>query len=93
MKSLSELRAQIDETDTVILLAVATRLDLCREVAEWKRTLGLPVRQPERIAAVRKRYRSEGQQQGLREAFAEELYELLLAEAHSIEDAVVAAGS
>jgi methylmalonyl-CoA epimerase len=54
--ALASFRERIDRVDEQLLSALAERIAICREVAEHKRDHGIPMMQPERVAAVRDRW-------------------------------------
>jgi 3-deoxy-7-phosphoheptulonate synthase len=56
--SVERIRTAIDSTDREIGRLVARRLELCRRVAVAKHDAGRPVRDEEREAAVRERFRA-----------------------------------
>ncbi len=49
---LEALRKRIDYIDREIASLIQERLEICRELGELKRSLGLPVRDPEREKEV-----------------------------------------
>lgn len=89
MDELARLRERIDATDAEIIRHVAARLEIIREVAEYKKRTGMASYQPNRANAVRDRYVQDGAAAGMPAAFALGLIDLLLAEAHRLEDEII----
>ena len=52
MKDLSSLRAEIDHLDKQLWEIIAQRMDIAREIGEWKHTHGEPVLQSNRYQQV-----------------------------------------
>lgn len=68
---LERYRAGVDALDAELLDVLARRAQLVDEVWAWKRSHGVPLRDPEREAAMRARLLAEGERLGLsREALA-----------------------
>lgn len=68
---LERYRAGLDALDAELLDVLARRAQLVDEVWAWKRSRGLPLRDPAREAAMRERLLVEGERMGLsREALA-----------------------
>jgi chorismate mutase-like protein len=82
-------RTDIDSLDEQIVAAIARRLALCKAVGIRKRTAGLPVMQPERIAHVTARCARLGASLGLNPEFVRTLYGLIIAEACTLETEIV----
>ncbi len=87
--ALQGYRDEIDELDDAILNAIAQRLEVCRNVARFKRVEGLPMMQPERIDAVLERCAALGSARQIDPAFTKKLYRLIIEETCSIEDAII----
>ena len=92
MSALEELRQEIDRLDAQLIEVVARRLQVCCQVAEYKRAHGLPVLQPERAAQVVERAIAQGAAHGLDARFVRALYGLIMAEACRLEDEIVEDG-
>ena len=58
MRDINELRAGIDEIDTRLVALLQERMNISKEVAEYKAAKGLPVYVPEREAALLERVAS-----------------------------------
>jgi len=86
MSGLDPFRRRLDELDDQITGLLGERFQICREIAYYKRGHGVPMMQPERVAEVRARYISRGEQAQLPREFSEELFELLIAATCRMED-------
>lgn len=87
--ALASFRERIDRVDEQLVNALAERVAICREVAEHKREHGIPMMQPERVAAVEERWGELAAERGLDAGFARELARAIVAEACSVEDAII----
>jgi chorismate mutase-like protein len=89
VRTLEECRQEIDRLDAQLLEIVGRRLQVCCEVAEYKRAHGMAVLQPERAALVVQRAIALGRAQGLDERFVRALYELIMGEACRLEEEIL----
>jgi len=87
--SLEDFRREIDELDAVLLQLLGRRLDICREVAKFKRTNAIPMMQHGRVEAVKRRAAERGRDHGLDAAFTTRIYETIIDEACRIEDTII----
>jgi len=83
--ALSALRSQIDEIDEGIVVLLARRLEVCREVADVKSQVAATVIQPERVRQVLTTRRQWALDNGVDPDFAEQIFRILLSETHRIE--------
>jgi chorismate mutase-like protein len=86
MSGLEAFRERLDPIDDEIARMLGERFQICREVARFKSERGIPMMQPERVAAVRARYFARGAEAGLPADFAAELFDLLIAATCRLED-------
>ena len=93
MSALDPFRRRLDELDDEIARLLGERFAICREIATLKRTSGIPMMQPERVAQVRERYLARGAEVALPRDFTEALFELLIAATCRMEDALIGAPS
>jgi methylmalonyl-CoA epimerase len=89
--ALASFRERIDRVDEQLLSALAERTAICREVAEHKREQGIPMMQPERVAAVEARWAELAAERGLDEDFARSLARAVVAESCRIEGTMMSA--
>jgi chorismate mutase len=85
MKDLVSLREEIDQLDTQLWEIIGKRVDVAREIGEWKRLHDESVMQPERFQQVRKQCLAHAQQYGLSEALVNEVMEALHKESIKVE--------
>jgi methylmalonyl-CoA epimerase len=91
--ALADFRERIDRVDEQLLSALAERTAICREVAEHKREQGIPMMQPDRVAAVEARWAELAAEHGLDEDFARSLARAVVAENCRIEGTMMSAES
>ena len=85
MKDLVSLREEIDQLDTQLWEIIGKRVDVAREIGEWKRLHDESVMQPERFQQVKKQCLAHAQQYGLSEALVREVMEALNKESVRVE--------
>jgi chorismate mutase-like protein len=90
--ALAAFRERIDRVDERLLSALAERTTICREVAEHKRAQGIPMMQPDRVAAVEARWAELAAERGLDEDFARSLSRAVVAESCRVEDEIIGGG-
>lgn len=90
---LPALREQLDAVDAALLEAVRERLEICLRIGEYKRVHGVPMMQPQRIAAVQDRAARFARQHGIDPGFLHRLYDMVIEEACRLEDEWIAAGA
>ena len=77
MKDLASLRAEIDQLDEQLWEIIGKRVDVAREIGEWKRTHGEQILQPERWQQVVEHCLAQGKQHGLSEKVVQEVMETI----------------
>ncbi len=87
--ALASFRERIDRVDEQLVSALAQRIAICREVADHKREQGIPMMQPERVAAVEERWAELAAARGLDPDFARVLAHAVIAEGCRVEDAII----
>ena len=85
MKNLSSLRAEIDQLDEQLWEIIAQRVDVAREIGEWKRAHGEQIVQAERWQQVIEHCLAQGKQYGLSEELIREVMEALHKESVRVE--------
>ena len=85
MKELSSLRAEIDQLDEQLWEIIAQRVDVAREIGEWKRAHGEQIVQAERWQQVIEHGLAQGKQYGLSEELIREVMEALHKESVRVE--------
>ncbi|GGX57514.1 chorismate mutase [Saccharospirillum salsuginis] len=89
MLNLDDVRKSIDEIDSNLIQLLAKRYSICREVAHYKKTNGIPMMQPNRVEEVKGRCARMAEEQSLSGDFARQLYTLIINEACRIEDVII----
>lgn len=85
MKDLDSLRQEINQLDAQLWEIIGHRVDVAREIGEWKRTHNEPVVQAERYQQVLDQCLSIGRQYGLSEEVVREVMEALHKESVRVE--------
>ncbi|MGK4328530.1 chorismate mutase [Lonsdalea quercina] len=86
---LEPFRVQINTLDDAIINLIAQRIDICAQVAAYKRTHNIPMMQPSRVEAVKQRCAERAASHGLDPEFAIALYERIIDEACRLEDNII----
>jgi len=86
MTGLEPFRRRLDTLDEEITRLLGERFEVCREIALYKRSNGIPMMQPERVAEVRARYRARGEEHELPADFTAALFDLMIAATCRMED-------
>ncbi|MFD4636541.1 chorismate mutase [Lentzea sp. NPDC058436] len=89
MDSLRPFRSRIEELDEALAGIVAERLRVCAEVAAVKKNEGIPMMQPQRVAAVCDAYARRGRESGVSESFMRDMAMLIIGEACRLEDEII----
>jgi len=76
--SMTELRAEIDALDSVLVAGLAERARLIDRAAQLKPAEGMPARVPGRVAEVLAHVRNEAAARGLDPALAEALWRQII---------------
>ena len=83
------LRERLDRIDERFLEELRARIDICIEIAHFKRENSVPMMQPHRISLVHDRAAGFGAANGISQDFLHELYDLVIAETCRVEDLVI----
>lgn len=78
-------RRTIDETDHAILELLARRRAIVKDLFAKKRTLGLPLSDPEREAALLEERQAFGRTLGVPAELVEAIFRSILADSHKID--------
>ena len=89
MNDLEKFREVIDAVDDEIVSLIARRLNICRDVAAYKKRTGVSMMQPGRVDQVKERCAERGSNQGLRPEFVKALYAVIIQEACVLEDEII----
>lgn len=86
---LDKYRETINTLDGELMKLLARRLEVCRAVAHFKKSEGIPMMQPARVEQVKERAATMAQQLGLSSEFARDLYDRIIREACRLEDEII----
>ncbi len=85
MKELSSLRAEIDQLDEQLWTIIGKRVDVARQIGEWKYQHSEPIVQAQRYHEVLEHCRKVGLQYGLSDKVINEVMEALHKESIRVE--------
>ncbi len=86
---IKKIRRHIDRIDTVIITALAERMSLMPDVAEYKKNHNIPVFDEEREVEIMKKLKRIAKEHGLDEGFVEEIFLSCFNEAKRIQNEVI----
>ncbi|NEO30224.1 MAG: chorismate mutase [Symploca sp. SIO3C6] len=86
MKDIKYFRQEIDILDETLVKILVKRFDICRQVGIYKKKVGMPVMQPERVKAVKEKCAKLGEKHGINPDFLRQLYELIIFETCQLEE-------
>jgi len=87
--ALQMYREQLDQVDAQIVELISQRLDICRDVARYKKAEGIQMMQPDRVEIVKQQAADKARATGVDERFIKRLYSLMIEEACRLEDAII----
>lgn len=85
MKDLNQLREEIDAVDTQLLDLLSQRVQLVREVGEYKKANDLPIVDPQREQKIIARKMENAEKLNLRGDFIKKIWRTIFDEAYEIE--------
>lgn len=86
---IKQTRRHIDRIDTVIITALAERMSLMPEIAEYKKKNNIPVFDEEREVEIMKKLKKIAAEHGLDESFVEEIFLSCFNEAKRIQNDII----
>jgi len=86
---IKQLRRHIDRIDTVIITALAERMSLMPEIAEYKKKNNVPIFDEKREVEIMKKLKKVAKEQGLDESFVEEVFLSIFNEAKRIQNEII----
>jgi chorismate mutase-like protein len=89
MNKLNKFRSRVNTLDENLLDLLGERLDICREVARYKRAEKIPMMQSARVQEVKERCAQLGIKRRLDPGFVKQLYTLIIEESCRIEDEII----
>jgi len=78
MKTLEELRKDIDKINAQLVELLAQRMRIAEQIAKYKKAQGLPVYAPEREKQVIENVKALARENGLDEKSAEEIFRKII---------------
>lgn len=88
-RNLEDFRSQLDQLDRQIVSLLASRFDICRNVARFKKERGISMMQPARVQIVKQQAAERARIAGVSEDFILSIYTAIIAEACRLEDAII----
>ena len=82
---MKDLRQQIDQIDQKIIKLLAERMDLVKEIAKFKKTNKLPVKDKKREEELRKNLKKLAKKHGLDPEFVNHLYSHVFIESRKVQ--------
>jgi chorismate mutase len=86
---IKQIRRHIDRIDTVIITALAERMSLMPDVADYKKKKDIPVFDEEREVEIMNKLKKISKEHGLDEGFVEEIFLSCFNEAKRIQNDVI----
>jgi chorismate mutase/prephenate dehydratase len=86
---IKQIRRHIDRIDTVIITALAERLSLMPDVAEYKMANNIPIFDEAREVEIMKKLKGIAAEQGLDESFVEEVFLSVFNESKRIQNDII----
>jgi 4-amino-4-deoxychorismate mutase len=89
VEPLEQLRRKLGAIDELLLDQLRQRLECCAQIAQVKKTYGVPMMQPHRIGVAQDRAARYGRDHGINQEFLRKLYDVIIEETCRIEDRVI----
>jgi len=86
---IKQVRRHIDRIDTVIITALAERMSLMPEIADYKKKNEIPIFDEAREVEIMNKLKKIAKEQGLDEGFTEEVFLSLFNEAKRIQNDII----
>ncbi len=86
---IKKIRRHIDRIDLVLITALAERMSLIPEIAEYKKKHNIPIFDEKREIAIMDRLKKIGREHGLDEGFVEEIFLSIFNEAKRIQNDII----
>lgn len=88
-RALADLRAELDAIDGQLLETIRLRLDCCSRIGHLKKTVGIPMMQPQRVGHVLQRAEDFAVAHGLSAVFLRKIYATIIEETCRLEDLII----
>ncbi|MDP7179653.1 MAG: chorismate mutase [Candidatus Woesearchaeota archaeon] len=89
MELIKKVRKHIDRIDVVIITALAERMSLMPEIAEYKKGNDIPIFDEQREQQIMKKLQTMAKEQGLDESFVEEVFLSIFNESKRIQNDII----
>lgn len=89
MEEIKKARKHIDRIDTVVITALAERMSLMPEIAEYKKNNNIPIFDEKREQQIMKNLLNMAKEQGLDESFVEEVFLSIFNESKRIQNDMI----
>ena len=86
---IKQIRRHIDRIDTVIITALAERMSLIPDVADYKKKNDIPIFDEEREVEIMNKLKKIAKQHGLDEGFVEEIFLSCFNESKRIQNDII----
>jgi len=86
---IKQIRRHIDRIDTVLITALAERMSLMPDVAEYKKKNDIPIFDEKREVEIMKNLKRIAKEQGLDESFVEEIFLSVFNESKRIQNDII----
>ena len=86
---IKQVRRHIDRADIVLITALAERMSLMPEIADYKKKNSLPVFDEKREVEIMKNLKKIAKQHGLEESFVEEIFLSVFNESKRIQNEII----
>jgi len=86
---IKQIRRHIDRIDTVIITALAERMSLMPDVAEYKKNNEVPIFDEKREVEIMKKLKQISKEQGLDGSFVEEIFLSTFNESKRIQNEII----
>ncbi len=86
---IKQIRRHIDRIDTVIITALAERMSLMPDIAEYKKKNDIPIFDEEREVEIMKKLKKISKDHGLDEGFVEEIFLSCFNESKRIQNDII----
>ena len=89
MEVLNDYRQKLNGLDEQIVELLGKRIDICRDVAQFKRENGIPMMQGVRVDEVKDRCARLASEHQIDPEFVRELYAMIIDETCRVEDEII----
>ena len=88
-EKIKKIRRHIDRVDTVLITALAERMQLIVDIGQYKKKKELPIFDEKREIEIMDKLKSMAKEQGLEDSFTEEIFLSVFNEAKRIQNDII----